>query len=136
MQRVAFVATILALCVIMLGAYVRLSDAGLGCPDWPGCYGHITPIHAYDNLEEVNKAFPERQLETGKAWKEMIHRYLASALGLLITIIFAISLRKRKSPDDPFYLPLFLFILVIFQGLLGMWTVTLKLNPTIVMGHL
>ncbi len=81
-RRLCLIGTVLAFCVIVLGAYVRLSHAGLGCPDWPGCYGHLTVGEAMQNLDQANAAYPDRPLEADKAWKEMAHRYLASTLGL------------------------------------------------------
>ena len=129
-------ACILALFVIVLGAYVRLSDAGLGCPDWPGCYGQIT---APDDAEEISRArlaHPDSEIDSAKAWKEMAHRYFASILGLLILIMAFIAWKNRAQPNQPLLLPLFLVVLVIFQGLLGMWTVTLLLKPAIVTLHL
>jgi len=135
-QKIALLATTLALFVVVLGAYVRLSDAGLGCPDWPGCYGHFTVPQADHHVAAANEAYPERPVEAHKAWKEMVHRYFASTLGLLIVILAVIAWRNRKVPGQQYRLPIFLVGLVIFQGLLGMWTVTIKLNPTIVMSHL
>jgi cytochrome c oxidase assembly protein subunit 15 len=130
-QRIARLALILCFVVVVLGAWVRLTDAGLGCPDWPGCYGQILvpddPAAAADY---------DRPLETGKAWREMIHRYAASTLGLLIVILAFLAWRNRVDPRQPFALPLALTGLVIFQGMLGMWTVTLLLKPVIVMAHL
>jgi len=134
--RISLAACILALFVIILGAYVRLSDAGLGCPDWPGCYGQIT---APDDAEEISRArlsYPQSEINSSKAWKEMLHRYFASALGLLILVMAFMAWKQRKQRSQPFYLPLFLVGLVIFQGLLGMWTVTMLLKPAIVTLHL
>ncbi len=132
-------AVVLALVVIVLGAYTRLSDAGLGCPDWPVCYGHIgVPEHVND-VAKANQTYPDRPVEAGKAWKEMIHRYFASTLGLVIVVMAIIAIVRRKRQSDasqPIVIPIFLVALVIFQGLLGMWTVTLLLKPIIVMGHL
>ena len=134
--KMAFAATCLAYVVILLGAYTRLADAGLGCPDWPGCYGHVGVPKHVDDVAAANQAYPDRPVEAAKAWKEMIHRYFASTLGLLIFAIGIIAIRKRKESNHAFKLPLFLMALVVFQGMLGMWTVTIKLNPTIVMSHL
>ncbi|MCW8957320.1 MAG: COX15/CtaA family protein, partial [Gammaproteobacteria bacterium] len=134
--RISLSACVLALFVIILGAYVRLSDAGLGCPDWPGCYGQMT---APDDAEEISKArliYPQSEINSAKAWKEMLHRYFASVLGLLILIMAFIAWKQRKHKSLPLFLPLFLLGLVIFQGLLGMWTVTLLLKPAIVTLHL
>lgn len=135
--KLSFAATCLAFVVILLGAYTRLADAGLGCPDWPGCYGHVGVPKHIDDVAAANQAYPERPVEATKAWKEMIHRYFASSLGLLIFVIGIIAIKKHKvDPEHAFKLPLFLMALVVFQGMLGMWTVTIKLHPTIVMSHL
>ena len=118
--------------VVVLGAYVRLSDAGLGCPDWPGCYGHIgVPQH-----EAAQQAFPDKPLEIHKAWKEMAHRYFAGTLGLLIAAIFFTAWRGRGQLNTKPTLPSVLVLLVMFQAALGMWTVTLLLKPVIVSLHL
>lgn len=135
-RRLGLLASILALAVVMLGAWVRLSDAGLGCPDWPGCYGHLTVPTVRLEISDANQAFPERPVETHKAWKEMIHRYFAGSLGLLIAAMAFLALRNRHDSRQPVLLPLVLLGLVIFQALLGMWTVTLQLKPLVVMGHL
>jgi heme a synthase len=135
-HRLCLAGTLLALCVVVLGAWVRLSDAGLGCPDWPGCYGHLTVGQALENAEHANSAYPERPLEAGKAFKEMLHRYLAAGLGLLIVAIAACAWVNRRDPAQPTRLPLVLVLLVVFQGLLGMWTVTLLLKPLFVVAHL
>lgn len=132
LRRLALAAMLLAFCVVVFGAYVRLSDAGLGCPDWPGCYGHITPAGA----QAANAGTAQAPLHVGKAWREMIHRYAASTLGLLILVIAVLALRWRRQPGVPLALPLMLVMLVIFQGLLGMWTVTLLVTPLIVSLHL
>jgi cytochrome c oxidase assembly protein subunit 15 len=135
-RKLCLFGTVLALCVVVLGAYVRLSHAGLGCPDWPGCYGHFTAGAAAENQATVNAAFPERPVEYHKALKEMLHRYLASALGFTILVIAALAWRNRRVRQQPTRLPYALVALVIFQGLLGMWTVTLLLKPLIVSAHL
>jgi len=135
-RRIALAGTLLALCVIVMGAWVRLSDAGLGCPDWPGCYGHLTAEAAAKNAEVVNAAFPHRPVEYHKAVKEMVHRYFASTLGFVILVLAAWAIANRNDPDQPVKLPLVLVALVVFQGLLGMWTVTLLLKPLIVVLHL
>jgi cytochrome c oxidase assembly protein subunit 15 len=130
------IAAIVAFCVIVLGAWVRLSHAGLGCPDWPGCYGQLTWPTAEQEIQSANQAFPERPFESGKAWREMVHRYLAGSLMLLV---FAIGWKAWRDPHATRkfkYLAVALVILIIFQALLGMWTVTLKLKPVIVMAHL
>jgi cytochrome c oxidase assembly protein subunit 15 len=125
--------TVLAFIVVVLGAYVRLSDAGLGCPDWPGCYGKMIVPFEVSHVQDI---YPERPLEHGKAWKEMIHRYAAGILGLLVLMLAVFSWQQRKQPGQPLVVPSLLVLLLIFQALLGMWTVTLLLKPVIVMGHL
>ncbi len=120
----------------MLGAYVRLSDAGLGCPDWPGCYGKLGAPSGAEEIAAANSAYPQRPVETDKAWKEMVHRYLAGALGLLILGITGVAWYNRRRCGIPVGLPSLLLALVIFQGLLGMWTVTLLVKPAIVTVHL
>lgn len=135
-RKLNFTAMVLALIVIVLGAYVRLSNAGLGCPDWPGCYGQFS---APDNMEEITRAellFPHKAVESEKAWKEMLHRYLASTLGLLIVGMALVAWKNNKLIDQQVLLPTLLVGLVIFQGMLGMWTVTHLLKPTIVTLHL
>jgi len=129
-----FVITI-TLCVITLGAYVRLSHAGLGCPDWPGCYGYLVGVP--DNSLEIIAAesiYEGSKVDIMKAWKEMIHRYLAGFLGIFIFIISFIF--YKKSSYNLFKLSFFISLFVIFQAALGMFTVTLKLQPVIVMFHL
>lgn len=133
----ATVAVFLALFVVMLGAYTRLTDAGLGCPDWPGCYGKMVLPGADVPLHEAQAKFPKIPIESRKAWTEMAHRYVAGTLGLLILFIGLSVLRKRfQGYQIPWHLPVALLILVVFQAALGMWTVTLKLLPVVVMGHL
>jgi len=126
-------ATALALVVIVLGAYTRLSDAGLGCPDWPGCYGHIGVPDSKEEVLLANDAFPDRPVEAAKAWKEMIHRYAAGALGLVILTIFLQALTINRGERG---FASGLLALVVFQALLGMWTVTLLVKPLIVSAHL
>ncbi|TDJ43453.1 MAG: heme A synthase [Gammaproteobacteria bacterium] len=133
-RRLVWFATGLALFVVVLGAYVRLTDAGLGCPDWPGCYGSILPTDIDNEL--AGSEWPERPVETGKAWREMVHRYVASILGFAIVLIALLAWRNRGQQGQPVKVPLLTLGVVIFQGLLGMWTVTLLLKPIIVMGHL
>jgi len=131
-------ATLLAFCVVGLGAYVRLSDAGLGCPDWPGCYGHLVGVpDTHAEHAAAASAFPGKPVETHKAWKEMIHRYAAGTLGLLILgiALSAWAAWRREHERRP-WLETGLVALVVFQALLGMWTVTLLLKPVIVTAHL
>jgi cytochrome c oxidase assembly protein subunit 15 len=133
--RLARLGAVLALGVVMLGAYVRLSDAGLGCPDWPGCYGRLVVPHPATTAEDLGAEYT-RPLEAGKAWREMIHRYLASTLGLICVALALLAWRNRRDPQQPWRAPLALVGLVVFQGLLGMWTVTLLLKPIVVVAHL
>ncbi len=135
-RRLSVLATVLALCVVVLGAWVRLNDAGLGCPDWPGCYGHVSAGDAEQNLDVAQGLYPERRFEYAKAVKEMLHRYVASSLGLLILVLAGLAYINRHEPNQPVKMPLLLVPLVILQGLLGMWTVTLMLKPLIVVMHL
>jgi cytochrome c oxidase assembly protein subunit 15 len=126
---------LLAFCVISLGAYVRLSDAGLGCPDWPGCYGKLLGVP--DSHHEVNAAqaaFPHAPVEAAKAWKEMIHRYLAGILGLVIAALAVLAIWPR--PQAVVAPQIFLVGLVLVQAALGMLTVTWLLKPVIVTLHL
>ena len=133
-RRLVWFATGLALFVIVLGAAVRLNDAGLGCPDWPGCYGALIPTNIDDQTAVAN--WPERPVEALKAWYEMVHRYVAATLGFSILLIAFFASRNRDDPAQPLAIPLITVGVVVFQGLLGMWTVTLLLKPLIVMGHL
>jgi len=135
-RRLALFGVLLTLVVVVMGAWVRLSTAGLGCPDWPGCYGHITAGGAEQNLAQVTQAFPERPFEYAKAIKEMVHRYFASTLGFLCVVLAGLAIANRQHPEQPVKLPIVLVGLVILQGLLGMWTVTLLLKPLIVTLHL
>lgn len=135
LRNLVLVSIILAIVVVTLGAYTRLTHAGLGCPDWPGCYGLIDVPQTAEQIAKAEQAFPERPVEVQKAWNEMIHRYFAGALGLFILAIAVISYRNRHL-GTPLFLPMFLLALVIFQAALGMWTVTMKLMPIVVMGHL
>ena len=136
-RRLVFAALALTFVVIVVGAYVRLQDAGLGCPDWPGCYGHLVGVPADSvEIESATRAFPHRPVETHKAWKEMFHRYIAGALGVLLFAIMAIAwLRRRVSGRSP-WLPTAIVALVAVQATLGMWTVTMLLKPVIVTLHL
>ncbi|WP_028116463.1 COX15/CtaA family protein [Ferrimonas senticii] len=131
MRTLTLSALLFSLVVIALGAYTRLTDAGLGCPDWPGCYGYLlVPNDAQISTAEAR--FPERPVEAAKAWAEMIHRYVAALLGLMIVAIAGLHWRAGGHSR----LPYLLLGLVLFQGALGMWTVTLNLMPVIVMAHL
>jgi heme a synthase len=135
-RRLCLLGTLVALCVVVLGAWVRLSHAGLGCPDWPGCYGHLTAGQAAANADAVNSAFPDRPVVEHKAFREMFHRFVAGALVLVILALAIFALLNRNDPLQPRRMPAALVLLVVFQALLGMWTVTLLLKPLIVVAHL
>ncbi len=134
--RLSIAACCLAFVVIVLGAYVRLSDAGLGCPDWPGCFGQLTAPDEEHEIKQAVNLYPHLEVHSEKAWKEMIHRYFASTLGLLILIMAFMAWRNRHDEKQEVLLPMLLVGLVIFQGMLGMWTVTQLVRPTIVTLHL
>jgi len=143
MRKLLQISLVLVVIVIVLGSYTRLTDAGLGCPDWPGCYGFLTVPHSDYRVTKAEVRFPERPVEQFKAWNEMIHRYAAGTLGLFVFAITAVAIRRRMKTDNPaelkaqpYKLPVFLSVLIIFQALLGMWTVTMMLQPAIVMAHL
>jgi heme a synthase len=134
--RTLAVATLLAtVALVMLGAYVRLTDAGLGCPDWPGCYGKLSPTQAADQIQAAEKTAPEGPVSLPKAWREMVHRYFASFIGVMILAIATQALIRRRGQfvdrDDSaakIGLPLALVVVVVLQGLFGKWTVTLLLG--------
>jgi len=121
-RRLALAGTSLAFCVVVLGAWVRLTDAGLGCPDWPGCYGHVFPTGSTHHFAQ--------------AVHEMVHRYFASSLGLIIAALLVLAIVNRRNRDQPVVPAAVLFAVVCVQGLLGMKTVTLLLEPLIVTAHL
>jgi heme a synthase len=129
-------AVVLAFCVVVLGSYVRLSDAGLGCPDWPGCYGALSVPQSETAIQSAQQAYPDRPLEHAKAWKEMAHRYLAGSLGLVVLALAVLAYRHRRHIRSSWQLSAALVVLVALQALLGMWTVTLLLKPLIVTLHL
>ncbi|MFU6374685.1 COX15/CtaA family protein [Metapseudomonas otitidis] len=132
----AALATVLALVVVLLGAYTRLTHAGLGCPDWPGCYGFIGVPQTDAQLAHAERHFPEAPVEAQKGWNEMVHRYFAGTLGLVILGLAVHALVRRGRDGQPLRLPLVLLGVVITQAAFGMWTVTLKLWPQVVTAHL
>ena len=122
--------------LIVFGAFTRLSDSGLGCPDWPGCYGQVTPLGARDAIQAAQAMSPGGPVTWSKAWIEMIHRYLAMTVGVLILVMAAASWRARQRlPVSPWW-PTVSLLWVVMQGLFGKYTVTLKLYPAIVSLHL
>ncbi len=135
-KRLSVLAAMVAFCVVVLGAYVRLSDAGLGCPDWPGCYGALTVPQSEAAIASAQQAYPDKPLQHAKAWKEMAHRYLAGSLGLLVLLLGVLAYRQRQFLHTPWQLSAGLIGLIVLQALLGMWTVTLLLKPMIVTLHL
>ncbi len=134
--RLAVLATLLALFVVLLGAYTRLTHAGLGCPDWPGCYGFISVPVGEAQLAQAELHFPDIPVHAAKGWSEMIHRYFAAGLVLMTLLLAAHAWRRRKQPGQPLKLPLSLLVVVLAQAVFGMWTVTLKLWPQVVTAHL
>ena len=135
-KRLTLFATLLALIVVSFGAYTRLTDSGLGCPDWPGCYGTLSVPESIDQIEMAQAVYPDSPVEPEKAWIEMIHRYIAGILGVMILVITFMSIRLRDQINYSLKWPFFLLGLVIFQAALGMWTVTLLLKPAVVSSHL
>jgi cytochrome c oxidase assembly protein subunit 15 len=133
--RLALAITCLAALVLALGAYTRLSFSGLGCPDWPGCYGFVQVPQTADELTLAALRFPAHAVEQAKAWTEMTHRYVAGTLMLLVAFQ-AIRAWRRRGSGEPWKLPLLLALVVIAQALFGMWTVTLRLWPQVVTLHL
>ncbi|MGW8172584.1 MAG: heme A synthase [Pseudomonas sp.] len=134
--RLALIATALAVVVVLLGAYTRLTHAGLGCPDWPGCYGFLAVPMSEHKQNLAALRFPDAPLEVRKGWNEMVHRYFAGALGLVILALAVQAIRRRGQPGQPLKLPLLLLAVVIAQAIFGMWTVTLQLWPQVVTAHL
>jgi len=136
-RPVLFCAVILTFLVIVVGSYVRLEDAGLGCPDWPGCYGQLIGVpNEARELARAERAYPGKTVDAGRARKEMFHRYLAGTLGLLIAAIATMAWRWRNRIGRPPWLATAMAALVAFQATLGMWTVTMLLKPAIVTLHL
>jgi heme a synthase len=135
-RRLAWAAAAFALLIIVFGAFVRLSNAGLSCPDWPTCYGKLTwPTQAHE-VASANVAFPDRPVESGKAWREQVHRILVGGLSLLTFALAGWACWRRRELRALTGAPLAAAVVIVFQALLGMWTVTLKLLPAVVMAHL
>lgn len=135
-RRLVFLTWFLTLDLIMFGAFVRLTDSGLGCPDWPGCYGKITPIGASGHIEQALQAMPYGAVSFSKAWIEMIHRYVGSILGMMIIGIVYMAWRYRRQLGNTPRLAVVTLIAVCIQGAFGAWTVTHQLMPIVVTSHL
>ena len=127
---------LLGFVVVALGAWTRLADAGLGCPDWPGCYGFVTIPVSPEEIDLANSKFPDTPYEVAKAIPEVVHRYFAAALGFMILCIAILAFRYKDLPSDVRRLSFFLIAWVIMQGTFGYWTVSLKLWPQVVTTHL
>jgi cytochrome c oxidase assembly protein subunit 15 len=138
-RKLVWVMAFLTFDLIVFGGFTRLTDSGLGCPDWPGCYGTANPFIAHEQIAAAEALMPTGPVTEVKAWIEMIHRYLAMGIGVLIMALMFQSIRQwRKTHRDTFApaLPVALFLFVCVQGAFGAWTVTLKLQPVIVTIHL
>jgi heme a synthase len=145
LRALTLVTLFLTFDLVLFGAFTRLTDSGLGCPDWPGCYGNSSPLGAIHAITQAETAMPTGPVTHGKAWVEMIHRYLASGVGLLLTVlmvwsVLAVRRLKRSDPAQarlvsPSWAAL-TFVWVCLQGAFGALTVTMKLYPAIVTLHL
>lgn len=140
-RKLVWITLFLTFDLIMFGSFTRLTDSGLGCPDWPGCYGMANPVQAHADIKAAEAIMPTGPVTVVKAWIEMIHRYIAMAVGVLIIAIMIVAWRKwlgssRKLGTYAPGLPTALFIMVCLQGAFGAWTVTMKLQPLIVTIHL
>ncbi|SAI66324.1 cytochrome oxidase assembly protein [Bordetella ansorpii] len=135
-RKLVFFTWFLTLDLIMFGAFVRLTDSGLGCPDWPGCYASVTPIGAMHHIDAASQAMPFGPVTLSKAWIEMIHRYVGATLGLLIIAIVVMAWRHRARLGRSPLLATVTLVAVCVQGAFGAWTVTHKLMPAVVTSHL
>jgi len=140
-RKLAWVTLFLTFDLVVFGGFTRLTDSGLGCPDWPGCYGHANPLQANAEIQSAQAIMPTGPVSERKAWIEMIHRYLASAVGVLILAMVCITCwqwfgRKNKVREFHPGWPWGLLGLILVQGAFGAWTVTMKLQPVIVTTHL
>lgn len=136
-QKLVWLVLFLTFDLIVFGAFTRLTDSGLGCPDWPGCYGHSNPVAAMGHILDAEKQMPMGPVTVSKAWIEMLHRYFAMGVGFLIIVLTLTAWFNRSTLDKKIRWTSFgLLILVIIQGAFGAWTVTLKLQPIIVTTHL
>ena len=135
-KTLSLLSGILGFVVVALGAWTRLADAGLGCPDWPGCYGFVTIPVSPEEIDIANSKFPDTPYEVAKAIPEVVHRYFAAALGFFIVCIAYLAVRSKDVPTNIRNLSIFLLAWVIMQGTFGYWTVSLKLWPQVVTTHL
>lgn len=135
-RKLVFLTWFLTLDLIMFGAFVRLTDSGLGCPDWPGCYGQLSPVGAASHIREAFEAMPHGPVSFTKAWIEMVHRYVGALLGMLIIGVAWMAWRHRKVLGHSPALATATLVAVCLQGAFGAWTVTMQLMPLIVTAHL
>jgi cytochrome c oxidase assembly protein subunit 15 len=138
LRALTFLTLFLTFDLVLFGAFTRLTDSGLGCPDWPGCYGNASPLGAHADIHAAQTAMPTGPVTHGKAWVEMVHRYLATGVGVLITVLAIVSwlqARQRQAAISPWWATATL-VWVCLQGAFGALTVTMKLYPAIVTGHL
>jgi cytochrome c oxidase assembly protein subunit 15 len=140
LQALTVLTLFLTMDLVLFGAFTRLTDSGLGCPDWPGCYGEASPLAAHGPISAAQADMPSGPVTVSKAWIEMVHRYLATGVGALITVLMVASwlgfrsAKGRRSWGD--WLPTLTFVWVCVQGAFGALTVTMKLFPAIVSLHL
>ncbi len=138
LRALALLTLFLCFDLVLLGAFTRLSDSGLGCPDWPGCYGHASPVGATEHIARAQEALPTGPVTHGKAWIEMAHRYSATAIGVLVIALAALAIveaRRRRIGASPAW-ALVTLVWILAQGAFGALTVTMKLYPAIVTLHL
>ncbi|WP_011296512.1 COX15/CtaA family protein [Cupriavidus necator] len=135
-RKLVWITAFLTLDLIMFGSFTRLTDSGLGCPDWPGCYGHSNPHSAVEPIRAAETALPSGPVTLAKAWIEMIHRYFAMAVGVLIITLMVLAWVKRKELKQSPWFATGVLLLVCVQGAFGAFTVTMKLQPIIVVTHL
>lgn len=134
LHALAVLILFLAFDLVVFGAFTRLTDSGLGCPDWPGCYGHASPVGARSAIDQAQEAAPLGPVTLGKAWIEMLHRYWAATVGALLLAQAGLAWRLRRNVD--WRLPAVSLVWVCLQGAFGAWTVTMKLFPAVVTLHL
>ena len=136
LRNLAWIATAFALLVIVFGAFVRLSNAGLSCPDWPTCYSKLAWPTQTHEVAAANAAFPDRPVEADKAWREQVHRMLVGGLSLVTFALAGFAFVRRRDLGRLAFVAYFAAVFIVFQAALGMWTVTLKLLPLVVAAHL